>query len=155
MLHAIEGRATLLLAAHGFAGLADDPGPPVSEFGEFLRANQAWVAEVDGRTAGYAVAGPVGDALWIKQLSVDPEAGRRGVGSALLDHLIKTAKARAFRLVALSTFREVPFNAPFYARRGFRILPLEGAPRALAERFGIECPPGVDPATRTLMTRAP
>ena len=85
---------------------------------------------------------------------MDPALGRRGIGSALLDRFVAEAKARSFPNAALSTFREVPFNAPFYARRGFVELPLAEAPAALRDRFTAECPPGVDPATRSLMLRA-
>lgn len=152
-LYDIEGRSTLLLAAHGFPGLADEPGPPVADFGEFLRASHTLVAVIDGKPVGYAAAEPVGDAWYLKQLSVDPPMGGRGIGAALLECVIAEAKSRAFQRIALSTFRDVPFNAPFYARRGFLELPLEQAPPALRDRFAAECPPGVDPATRALMSR--
>ena len=150
-LYDLEGRATILLAAHGFPRLADETGPPVAVFADYLRGNRTWVAEIGGVPAGYAAAGRVGDAWYLKQLSVDPAMGRRGIGTALLDRVVAEAKAQSLRHVALSTFRDVPFNAPFYARRGFAELALEAAPAALRERFATECPPGVDPATRTLM----
>src|SRR5262249_58850809 len=53
------------------------------------------------------------------------------------------AASRGFRALTLSTFRDVPWNAPFYERRGFRAIPpdqlspaLRGV-RAREERLGI------------------
>ena len=41
----------------------------------------------------------------------------------LLRQVFLVAKQRRLKLVTLSTFREVPWNAPFYRKMGFREIP--------------------------------
>ena len=59
-----------------------------------------------------------GEAL-IAQLSVLPELGRLGIGRSLLDEAIRWALGQGLTGVTLTTFRDVPWNAPFYVRVGF------------------------------------
>ena len=58
--------------------------------------------------------------LW--QLSVPPEHARRGIGSALLQAVCDWAADNRYPAVTLTTFRDVAWNGPFYARHGFRTL---------------------------------
>ena len=44
---------------------------------------------------------------------------RRGVGSALLEAACTWARAAGYPAITLITFADVPWNAPFYAARGF------------------------------------
>jgi len=77
------------------------------------------------------VAGPVGEPVgfahvvyvdgWahLAQLSVLPEAMRRGTGSALVREAMAEAWHAGFDRMSLTTYRDVPFNGPFYAGLGF------------------------------------
>lgn len=103
----------------------------------------------DDLPAGFAVSAMQGDRLHLRELSVDPAFGRRGLGTALVDAVAAHARSRGLRGVSLTTFREVPFNAPFYARIGFR--EAEDAGPELAETLFRETPHGVDPRDRVAM----
>lgn len=84
------------------------------------------------RTAATLVAGrpPVGFARLeavdghphLGQLSVLPEYGRLGIGTSLVVAGCDWARRRGHRLITLTTFADIPFNAPFYRRLGFRQL---------------------------------
>ncbi len=84
------------------------------------------------RTAATLVAGrpPVGFARvevvdghpHLGQLSVLPEYGRLGIGTSLVAAACDWARRRGHRLITLTTFADIPFNAPFYRRLGFRHL---------------------------------
>ncbi|MDP3898565.1 MAG: GNAT family N-acetyltransferase [Mesorhizobium sp.] len=161
-LHALGRRADGLFAAHGYPQIAEAPETPFAEFRAFLESDPCLVAtwsdpdrpcDGGGRAIGFAVAGPFAGVFYLRELSVDPDFGRRGVGSSLLEAVAGLARAKGFDALALSTFRDVPFNAPFYARRGFAELDPAAAPAALGERFFSEVPAGVDPARRILMLR--
>lgn len=104
------------------------------------------VAESEGRIIGFALAAEYGDALHPEQLSVHPDEGRRGIGSALLAAVIDDARALGCDSVTLTTFRSVAWNAPFYARRGF-VQPAV-PPANLAEMLAEEERLGFDPADR-------
>ena len=62
-------------------------------------------------------------ALHIHELDVSPAHGRRGLGRRLVAAACAFAKAEGAPAATLSTFREVPWNAPFYATAGFREVP--------------------------------
>jgi GNAT superfamily N-acetyltransferase len=77
------------------------------------------------------VAGPVGEPVGfahvvyvdglahLAQLSVHPKATRRGIGSALVRESMAEAWQAGFDRMSLTTYRDLPFNGPFYARLGF------------------------------------
>ena len=77
------------------------------------------VAEVDGQAVGFALCGEVDGHAHLFEMDVLPEHGRRGIGSALLESVCESAAARGFSAITLTTLRDVPWNAPFYAARGF------------------------------------
>jgi GNAT superfamily N-acetyltransferase len=53
---------------------------------------------------------------------VRQEAQRRGAGRAMVEAAAAEARRRGLPAVTLTTFRSIPFNAPFYARLDFGIL---------------------------------
>lgn len=139
---------------HGYPDLADEEPASVEAFvGHFADARLLVAASPQDAPAGFAAARPIGGWLWLCELSVDPAHGRQGLGGALVDAVGSHAAGIGLAGIGLSTFRDLPFNAPFYRRLGFRIVDLRDAPDALRERFMAEVPPGVDPAARCLMTR--
>jgi predicted DCC family thiol-disulfide oxidoreductase YuxK/GNAT superfamily N-acetyltransferase len=129
-------------------GLLDhllDHSLSLPELAAHQRAGRVWVAvDEDERPVGFAVASVLdGDGAHLEELDVVPRAGRQGVGSRLVSSVCDWAASRGFRSLTLSTFRDVPWNAPFYERRGFRTIPpdqlspaLRGV-RAREERLGI------------------
>jgi 4-diphosphocytidyl-2-C-methyl-D-erythritol kinase len=60
-----------------------------------------------------------GGAIGIAEIDVLPEAGRRGIGAALLEHACEWAREAGYRRMDLGTLADVPWNAPFYLKHGF------------------------------------
>jgi len=82
-----------------------------------------WVAvSPGGDRVGFALVIDVGGAAHLEELDVLPEHGRRGLGSRLLETVCDWAREAGYPGVTLSTFRDVPWNAPFYSRHGFRVV---------------------------------
>jgi ribosomal protein S18 acetylase RimI-like enzyme len=81
----------------------------------------AWVAveTKQDSAVGYVHAKVEEGEVYIEQLSVDPAHGRRGLGRALVEAVCAAAYERGFHTVVLSTFRELPWNGPFYRGMGF------------------------------------
>ncbi|MDZ8276201.1 GNAT family N-acetyltransferase [Microbacterium aquimaris] len=77
------------------------------------------VAELEGRTVGFAQVVEAEALCHLEQMSVRGSAARRGIGTALLEAALETAASRGHTEMTLRTFVEPPFNAPFYARHGF------------------------------------
>lgn len=55
----------------------------------------------------------------LEQLSVLPSFGRRGIGRQLVQVALSEARSRGHQTITLRTYRDVPWNAPFYASCGF------------------------------------
>lgn len=116
-LQEIERAAGECFRDVGMAQIADDEPLPVEELERFRRAGTAWVAVDDAdRPVAYLLAEPVDGALHVEQVSVHPSQARRGLGRALLDEAGRNTP------LTLTTFAQVPWNAPYYARLGFRVL---------------------------------
>ncbi|MFB4426795.1 GNAT family N-acetyltransferase [Streptomyces sp. QL37] len=123
LLQDIERAAGQCFREIGMPEIAEDEPLPVGELARHLRNGTAWVA-VDPADApvAYLIAEHVDGNLHVEQVSVHPDQARRGVGRGLLDHLAVHAVAGGAPALTLTTFLDVPWNAPYYARCGFRIL---------------------------------
>jgi GNAT superfamily N-acetyltransferase len=55
----------------------------------------------------------------LEQLSVHPDHAGRGIGRALLKAGCDWAAAAGYPHLTLATYRDVPWNGPFYASEGF------------------------------------
>lgn len=111
---------------------------PLEDFQEAQRHGLLWVAHAadiaPGRLVGFALAERLDEALHLEELDVLPAYGRQGIGSRLVHSLCDEARAREIAAVTLCTFRDVPWNAPFYQRLGFRILNEDELTPGLAAR---------------------
>jgi GNAT superfamily N-acetyltransferase len=123
IMQSIERAAGRLFADIGMDDIASDPPLPGEELAGFIRAGRAWIAELNGLAQGYALADVVDGHGHLEQVSVHPDAGRRGLGRALVQTVIEWATAEGFPRLTLLTFRDVPWNGPYYAALGFREVP--------------------------------
>jgi GNAT superfamily N-acetyltransferase len=145
------------------AALFREHGVPESVLAEATPEADLRAAQADGRllVARDADGAPVGFAFvtWLDgrphlmELDVHPDHARRGVGRRLLDAVAGWARARRADAFTLVTFRDVPWNAPFYARAGFRALDAGEIPPELAALMRGEVARGLDPARRVAMLR--
>lgn len=134
----VEAAADSLFTQH--FGAVDWPGP---ETGQARAAERGFllVAVIGGDVVGFVHVLTPGEAVHLEQLSVRPEAGRQGIGSALVRAAMREAAARGFRQLTLRTFADVAWNAPFYVRFGFVVTeprtPFELALVATENRLGL------------------
>lgn len=73
-----------------------------------------------GWAVGFALIRLRGNGLYLDQVSVHPDHGQKGIGRALVIRILTEAENRKLPHVSLSTFRDVPWNGPFYASLGFK-----------------------------------
>ncbi|MEO6027834.1 MAG: GNAT family N-acetyltransferase [Candidatus Binatia bacterium] len=138
--------------------LADLPevlAPPEALAAAITR-DQLWVAVTgaDSTLVGFTYADVIDGAVHLEELDVLPEWGRHGIGSALVDAVVGDARNRGLPAVTLTTFRDVPWNAPFYARLGFTIVDLVELGPGLRAIWTHERERGLPPALRVVMRRA-
>jgi GNAT superfamily N-acetyltransferase len=83
--------------------------------GEIAAGVEFWGCEVDGALLGIMGIQAVGDVDLIRHAYVSPGSQRHGVGSALLDHLMRSAE----RPVLVGTWAAAEWAIRFYRRHGF------------------------------------
>jgi len=123
----IEKVAGLLFKGHPTdLGIPDelyDRPNSVETFTAAQTAGRLWVACGPAREPiGFALVLDIAGFAHLEELDVLPSYGRQGVGSALLATVCTWANTAGYPAVTLRTFRDVPWNAPFYHRRGFQIV---------------------------------
>jgi GNAT superfamily N-acetyltransferase len=133
--------------------IASDEPLDIAELAEYQRSGRAWVA-VDPTDApiGYLIAEIVDGNTHIEQVSVHPDYGRRGIGRQLIEHVADWSRQDGRPAMTLTTFADVPWNAPYYARCGFTVV-AEPAP-GLQRIRDHEAERGLDRWPRVSMYRA-
>jgi ribosomal protein S18 acetylase RimI-like enzyme len=95
-----------------------------------------------GEPVGFVHVEVVEGFAHLAQLSVHPDAMRQGIGSALVRAAMAEARALGYDRLSLTTYRDLPWNGPFYARLGFveatRPEPFELRIREEERRLGLD-----------------
>jgi GNAT superfamily N-acetyltransferase len=153
ILTAIERAAGTLFDDYGLADAASVT-TPAETLAAGLDAGHLWVATTDDQTpVGFALAAVVGEQAHLDELDVHPDHGRRGLGAALIDAVAAWARAAGFTALTLTTFRDVPWNAPYYERLGFRIVEGRERSAALTAVLAAEAARGLAPERRVAMRK--
>jgi GNAT superfamily N-acetyltransferase len=122
LLPSIERSAgEAFLAIPDLAWLSDHAVTSVEQHRDFIRARASWVADrtAEGPVGFVCVERCEGGVMHIHELAVRHDRQRRGAGRALMEAAIAQGRREGLSAVTLNTFRDVPWNAPFYAELGF------------------------------------
>ncbi|MBN1172633.1 MAG: GNAT family N-acetyltransferase [Micromonosporaceae bacterium] len=155
VLQDIERAAGQCFRDIGMPEVAEDEPLSTGELARYHHAGLAWAMANDADApVAYLIADRVDGNLHVEQVSVHPDSARRGVGRSLLDHLAVHARGEGAPALTLTTFTQVPWNAPYYARCGFQLMDdtrLTPGLRRIRER---EAARGMDRWPRACMRRA-
>jgi GNAT superfamily N-acetyltransferase len=133
-----------------FASLGIGPLPGPGTVAEFADALVVLVA--GDPPVGLCRIDEVAGGAHLEQLSVHPDHGGRGVGRALLRAGIEWGVAAGYAQLTLVTYREVPWNGPFYASEGFEEI-ASADPWLVAHGLGPEDEVMGEGGTRVVMRR--
>ena len=152
-LPAIELAAARLLAGHAPESvLHETTGRDVFEKAQ--SAGHLWVALLDDVAVGFAHVEVIErESAHLEEIDVEPAHGRRGLGTRLVLRVCDWAAGNGYASVTLTTFRDLRWNMPFYARLGFEIVPRAQLSPALVAIVEDETRRGLDPARRVVMRR--
>jgi GNAT superfamily N-acetyltransferase len=118
------------------------------------RIGTLWVAlGPDDEPVGFARVDVAGAQVHLAELDVLPAHGRRGVGTALIQAVEAWARSRNCTQITLTTYRELPWNAPFYARLGFSVVPETEWDTDMRRRFEEEAGLQSERAKRVVMRK--
>jgi predicted N-acetyltransferase YhbS len=153
-LPAIEKAAGQVFASiPGLEWIAEDSVMSVERHTELAEQGTHWVArDSTGKICGFLAAERASGALHIAEISVHPDVHRQGIGRALIAHAIAHAAPDP---VTLTTFIDVPWNAPYYARLGFDLLSVDQCDARLRHILADEVAHGIPGDRRCAMIYRP
>ena len=123
-MRGIEAAAGEAFRLVGMAAIADDPPPALDTLAVYQQDGRAWVAtDSADEPVAYLLLDVVDRFAHIEQVTVHPRYARRGIGRLLIEEAARWAEARGLHGLTLTTFEEVPWNAPYYRRLGFQEVP--------------------------------
>jgi GNAT superfamily N-acetyltransferase len=126
--------------------------PPDDPTAELRRAEHVLVA--GSPAVGFAEINTVDSRAHLAGLAVHPAHGRRGIGSRLLAAACDVATEAGHTEMTLTTFADVPWNARWYAARGFAELPADAWGPGLRAVWAAEQAAGIIVAPRVAMIRS-
>jgi L-amino acid N-acyltransferase YncA len=129
--------AVMRYSARTFLGFDWDSAPPEKReeqraitpdaFAFYAGTGSSLVAEVDGAIAGYVLAQQLQHfdleplAVWVEDISVHPDHHRRGIATALYQHLAAQARAAGATVILAGIHRDNAPSLAVHQRVGFDI----------------------------------
>lgn len=154
VLQDIERAAGAPFRDHDMAAIADDQPPTIAELTEFQRDGRCWVVtDEQDRPIAYLLGAIIDGHAHIEQVSVHPGHSHQGHGRRLIDTLSAWAADRGLAGLTLTTFADIPWNAPYYERLGFRVLTDDELTDGLRQVRAHEAARGLDTWPRVAMRR--
>ncbi|HZH52328.1 MAG TPA: GNAT family N-acetyltransferase [Microvirga sp.] len=151
-LAAVERSAASVFRDVGLAWLADGETTDPTLLAALCRDGTLWVAadEMD-EPVGFLAAHELDGRFYIVEVSIARFHQRQGIGGRLIAAAVDHARARGLGAVTLTTYRDLPWNGPYYARLGFKeVDPGEVGPGHL-RKLQAEAEAGHDPDRRCVM----
>ncbi len=155
LLPQIENEADLRYRRVGLGRVVDMPPASLASLEAGRREDRLWVAVSPlNRPIGFALMKFPGGTAWLDQLSVLQRWQGHGFGGALIERVAAAARDLGHRTLHLSTYRNVAWNAPYYARRSFEEMPRGDWPHVFRMQAMEENRHGHPPWQRTIMRRS-
>ncbi len=154
LLQEIEVSAGQAFCDWNMPEIASDPPPAISQLAEYHSQHRLWVSvnENDFPVA-YVLVSILDENAHIDQVSVHTDYAGHKIGRGLIESVVGWATERKLAAITLTTFRDIPWNAPYYQRCGFRVLEAEELSAGLRRIVGSESARGLDRWPRVCMQR--
>jgi GNAT superfamily N-acetyltransferase len=152
-LQAVERAAGARFRSIGMADVAAGDPTPQFMLEERAALGRLLIAlSTERKLAGFLIWSPLDGRAYIEEVSVDPNHAGQRLGARLIAGLEDEARGRHAAL-SLTTFRDVPWNAPYYASLGFVELPYDQAGPGHEQSWRRQADAGLDMTRRLFMVR--
>ena len=132
--------------------LAESLPMSIERHSQLIAVSTCWVAlDAENRPQGFLSAEHHGNDLHIYELSVMQSMQGQGTGRRLIEAAMDYARSTRLSFVTLTTFTNVPWNAPFYSRMGFQTKATKDLDQRLAAILSEEYKYGFAPKSRCAM----
>ena len=150
-LPAIERAAARLLEGRVPDSILDE-ATSIADLADLQATGRLWVALAGDVPVGFAIVILLDDGTpHLEEIDVHPDHGRRGLGASLVRAVCDWVVRSGYPGSTLTTFRDVAWNMPFYAKMGFSVVPLERVTAPVAAIVRHETARGLDPGRRVVM----
>ena len=118
LIAAIEDSG-IALFEEALGDLSGDPLTSPAPSGEERAAEPGFLLVAGDPAIGFVHVVDLESHAHLAQISVHPDHGRSGIGAALLEAAAERASLKGHGSLTLTTYADLPWNGPFYARHGF------------------------------------
>ncbi|AXF23046.1 GNAT family N-acetyltransferase [Burkholderia pyrrocinia] len=121
---AVEVAAAQRFREIGMTDIADAEPTDTADVLARIDGGRAVVAvDLQGACVGFAFYRLLdAQRLYLEELDVAPSHAGQRIGARLIEQVTARAAREHIEQVVLSTFRDAPWNAPYYARLGFDVI---------------------------------
>lgn len=109
--------------------------------------------DIADRPVGFLLCSELDDGLYVQELNVHPDHAGHRLAVPLLAAADVLARRLDLPVLTLTTFRDVPWNAPYYARLGFIVIPTHRLGADMRIVIARQQANGLDTASRVAMQR--
>lgn len=117
---AIEKRANQMFRAIGYDFVGDASVSDAAEHAAVMRDGRTLAARAGAVVAGFAMFARLDGEAHLDEIDVDPDHQRKGLARRLIAAGEEWARSEGYGAMTLTTYRDVPWNAPLYRRLGFQ-----------------------------------
>lgn len=149
----LEQAAGEVFRSIGMDAVADDPPIADSILLQAVEDQRLWVAVEYGVLKAYLLGEFLPQSLHIDQVTVHPKAARRGLGALMIESVSADPRSKKRGLITLTSFANVPWNAPYYERIGFLDIAESEWPEGVAGKVDADQQHGLNAWPRVVMQR--
>ncbi|EAW10817.1 GNAT family N-acetyltransferase [Aspergillus clavatus NRRL 1] len=116
----IEVSAAQLFRTVDLAWVAESPPQDAAVLRSMIEAHHLWVAvDTQDTPVGFVAVQVLDGMFYIAEIDVEERWQRKGIARRMLEHVEREAREQGFEYMSLTTYRDLAFNGPFYAKLGF------------------------------------
>jgi GNAT superfamily N-acetyltransferase len=150
----VERSAAQIFRTANLDSLADGPTVDPPFLASMVDMKQLWVA-VDRKDEpiGFVGGENIDGNFHLVEISVARPYQGKGVGKVLMEQMIEEVRRVGYKIITLTTYRDLPWNGPWYSRMGFSEVRIVDMVPEYWKVWQIEAQHGFNMASRCLMRK--
>jgi GNAT superfamily N-acetyltransferase len=154
MLEYVERSAAEIFRTANLDFLADGDTVDPKALAAMAQANHLWIAANRfDQPIGFVGGEYLNGNFHIVEISVAKEFQGKGVGTALMTAMVQQVSREGYKSVTLTTYKDLPWNGPWYSRMGFFEVNAQDMGREYLDILGSEAEHGLDLRSRCVMRK--
>ena len=120
LLGPVENSASQVFRTVNLDHIANGPTLPNPQLSAMSNSNHLWVAvNTLDQPVGFVGGEEVDGSFYIVEISVAQHFQGKGAGKALMAAMEQQIRKESFKDITLTTYKHLPWNGPWYAKRGY------------------------------------